>query len=72
MFELHHAWAALTPRGAAVVDDVDMNCGFHAFRRVYPEALAFVGRAEPLKPDLGRQEDAGVVAIALKPREPDQ
>jgi hypothetical protein len=72
MFELHHAWAALTPRGAAVVDDVDMNCGFHAFRRAYPEALAFVGRAEPLKPDLGRQEDTGVVAIALKPREPDQ
>jgi hypothetical protein len=25
-----------------------------------------------LKPDLGRQEDTGVVAIALKPREPDQ
>jgi hypothetical protein len=25
-----------------------------------------------LQPDLGRQEDAGVVAIALKPREPDQ
>ena len=72
MFELQHAWAVLTPRGAAIVDDVDLNCGFHAFRRAYPEALAFVGRAEPLKPDLGRQEDTGVVAIALKPREPDQ
>ena len=72
MFELQHAWAALTPRGAAIVDDVDLNCGFHAFRRGYPEALAFVGRAEPLQPDPGRQEDTGVVAIALKPREPDQ
>ena len=72
MFELQHAWAALAPRGVAIVDDVDLNCGFHTFRRAHPEALSFVGRAEPLKPDLGRQEDTGVVAIALKPREPDR
>ena len=68
MFELQHAWAALTPRGAVIVDDVDLNCGFHTFCRTYPEALTFVGRAEPLKPDLGRQDDTGVVATALMPR----
>lgn len=67
MFELAHAWAALTPRGAAVIDDVDLNCGFHTFRRTYPEALTLVAPAEPLEPDPGRQDDTGVVAIALKP-----
>jgi hypothetical protein len=66
-FELHHAWAALSPRGAAIVDDVDLNCGFLAFGRAYPKARSFVGHAEPLKPDFGRQEDTGVLAIALKP-----
>jgi predicted O-methyltransferase YrrM len=66
-FELHLAWAALTPDGAVVVDDVDLNCGFHAFRRDHPDAPTFVGGAEPLEPDLGRQNDTGVVAIALKP-----
>ncbi len=67
-FELHHAWAALRPHGAVIVDDVDLNCGFHEFRRTYPEALTFVGHAKPLKPDFGRQDDTGVVATALKPR----
>jgi hypothetical protein len=67
MFELHHAWPALTPRGVAIVDDVDLSCGFHEFRRTYPEARTFVGRSEPLTPDIGRQDDSGVVAAALRP-----
>ncbi len=67
-FELNHAWDALTPRGVAIVDDADLNCGFHSFCRTNPEAVSFIARAEPLEPDPGRQEDTGVVAIALKPR----
>lgn len=72
LFELEHAWDALTSRGAVIVDDVDLNCGFHVFRRTHPDAPSFIGRAEPLRPDIGRQDDAGVVAVALRRRGPDQ
>lgn len=70
LFELEHAWNALTSGGAVIVDDVDLNCGFHSFRRTNPEAPAFIGRAEPLRPDVGRQDDTGVLAVALKRRGP--
>jgi hypothetical protein len=66
LFELEHAWRSLHPGGIAVADDVDLNCGFHAFRARRSRNQALVCHAEPLKPDPGRQDDRGVFAIVRK------
>lgn len=66
LFELDHAWHALRTSGVAVADDVDLNCGFHAFTRAHGEAPALVCEAEPLEPDIGRQSDRGVFGIVRK------
>jgi predicted O-methyltransferase YrrM len=41
-FELHRAWQALVPGGAAIIDDVDYNQAFHAFATDTADARALV------------------------------
>lgn len=60
LFELREAWARLSPGGVLMADDVDLNCGFHAFRDAHRGAASVIGQAEPLEPDVGRQDDKGV------------
>jgi len=67
LFELDHAWGALTAGGAVAVDDIDLNGGFHTFREDHPTASALVCHAEPIRPDLPRQDERGVFAILRKP-----
>jgi Methyltransferase domain len=66
LFELEHAWTSLTDGGAIVADDVDLNCGFHAFRAAHVGGDFLVCNAEPLEPDIGRQDDRGVCGIGWK------
>jgi hypothetical protein len=66
LFELGQAWGSLRPSGIAVADDVDLNCGFHIFASSHGEAPALVCEAEPLEPDIGRQNDRGVFGIVMK------
>ncbi len=72
LFELNHAWGALNPGGVVVADDVDLNCGFHAFVDAHPGQRWCVGRGEPLRPDPGRQDDRGVLAVMQKTPGPEQ
>jgi predicted O-methyltransferase YrrM len=48
LFELEHAWRSLRRGGVVVSDDVDLNCGFHAFRARYSRHQELVCHAEPL------------------------
>jgi len=66
LFELAHAWAALSPDGVAVADDVDLNCGFHDFQRDHARHASLVCHAEPLHPDYPRQDERGIFAIVRK------
>jgi hypothetical protein len=70
LFELHHAWAALAPHGLAVADDVDVNCGFHAFLGEHAEHPALVCHAEPLRPDNIRQDGRGVFGVIARASAP--
>jgi len=66
LFELNLAWEALKPGGFVVADDIDLNCGFHAFRSAHPASISLVCHAEPLRPDVGRQDDLGVFGVSRK------
>ena len=66
LFELNHAWKVLKPGGAMVADDVDLNCGFHSFVEAHPRQRWCAGHGEPLRPDYGRQDDLGVLAVMQK------
>jgi hypothetical protein len=66
LFELDHAWDALKPAGFLVVDDIDLNCGFHSFRATHGGQPSLVCLAEPLRPDEGRQQDRGVFGVMKK------
>jgi hypothetical protein len=66
LFELNHAWGVLKPSGMMVADDVDLNCGFHSFVDAHPGQRWCVGHGEPLRPDYGRQDDRGVLAVMQK------
>jgi hypothetical protein len=66
LFELRQAWAALRPGGAALVDDVDTNNGFHQFLAQTPHQAAWVCKAEPLRPDLRRVNQKGMFGIVFK------
>jgi hypothetical protein len=66
LFELEHAWTSLADTGAIVADDVDLNCGFHTFRASQVGGDFLVCLAEPLEPDIGRQDDRGVYGIGLR------
>jgi predicted O-methyltransferase YrrM len=65
-FELDHAWAALRPGGAMIVDDIDTNGGFAAFRRAATGFRSLVCEAEPVRPDERRFNKKGLFAIVLK------
>jgi predicted O-methyltransferase YrrM len=65
-FEMDRAWAALRPGGAIVVDDIDVNRGFHTFTQSFSGYDSMVCEAEPLRPDLRRFNKKGVFGIVLK------
>ena len=65
-FELDRAWAAMAPKGALVVDDVDANWGFRSFTLTFPGQQSMIGEAEPLRPDLRRFNKKGLFGIILK------
>jgi hypothetical protein len=68
LFELNEAWVRLADGGALVADDIDLNCGLHVFRTLHPDQAALVCPAEPLEPDIGRQDDRGAFAVIWKGR----
>jgi hypothetical protein len=65
-FELEQAWAVLRPGGAVVVDDIDVNRGFHNFMQSFSDHSSLVCEAEPLRPDLRRANEKGMFGIAIK------
>jgi hypothetical protein len=65
-FELDRAWAVLRPGGAIVVDDIDVNRGFHSFMQAFSDHSSLVCEAEPLRPDLRRSNKKGMFGIAIK------
>jgi hypothetical protein len=67
-FEMDRAWAALRPGGAIVVDDVDVNRGFHSFTQAFSNFHSIIAEAEPLRPDLRRFNKKGLFGIVLKDR----
>jgi hypothetical protein len=67
---MDRAWAALSPGGAIVVDDIDTNWGFRSFTESVSGCRSIVCEAEPLQPDLRRFNKRGLFGIILK--EPNQ
>ena len=67
-FEMDLAWSALRPGGAIVVDDIDVNRGFHSFTQSFSGCDSIVCEAEPLRPDLRRFNKKGMFGIVLKDR----
>jgi len=67
-FELEQAWRVLRPGGALVVDDIDLNNGFHSFARAHLDHPFFVCRARPMQADPSRFESAGLFGILQKSR----
>jgi hypothetical protein len=65
-FEIDGAWAVLRPGGAIVVDDIDVNCGFHSFVQNTPTGHSLVCEAEPVRPDPRRFNKKGMFGIVLK------
>jgi Methyltransferase domain len=65
-FEMDRAWASLRPGGAIVVDDIDVNRGFHSFTQSFSGLHSIVCEAEPLRPDLRRFNKKGMFGIILK------
>jgi hypothetical protein len=70
-FEIDRAWEALRPGGTIVVDDIDVNRGFHSFTQSFPGCQSLVCEAEPLRPDLRRFNKKGMFGIVLK-RDPEK
>jgi hypothetical protein len=66
LFELNVAWSALEPGGFVLADDIDLNCGFHAFQPARHSSMSLVCHAEPLRPDIGRQDDRGIFGMSRK------
>jgi hypothetical protein len=65
-FELDRAWAAMAPKGAIVVDDVDANWGFRSFTLAFPAQRFMIGEAEPVRPDFRRFNKKGLLGIIRK------
>jgi hypothetical protein len=66
LFELRLAWRALRPGGALVVDDVDVNNGFHRFCEAVGCDRAWVCEAEPVRPDERRANRKGYFGVVMK------
>jgi hypothetical protein len=65
-FEMDRAWAKLRPGGAIIVDDVDVNWGFHSFNESFPGHFCLVCEAEPISPDHRRFNEKGLFGIVIK------
>jgi hypothetical protein len=65
-FEMDRAWPTLRPGGAIVVDDIDVNRGFHSFTQSFPDCESIICEAEPLRLDLRRFNKKGMFGIVLK------
>jgi hypothetical protein len=65
-FELDRAWDALRPGGAALIDDIDANWGFHSFNEAFPGHPHLVCAAEPIRADPSRPDGRGLFGIILK------
>jgi Methyltransferase domain len=72
IFELKEAWKALRPGGAIVVDDIDLNWGFHVFTEMVPGHWAIACESEPITPDVRRFNKKGLFGILLKRTESQQ
>jgi Methyltransferase domain len=69
-FEMDQAWTALRPGGAIVVDDIDVNRGFHSFTQSSSGCDSMVCEAEPLRPDQRRFNKKGMFGIVVKESRP--
>ena len=69
-FEVDRAWAVLRPGGAIIVDDIDVNRGFHSFTASLLGHHWIACEAEPLRPDLRRFNKKGMFGIILKESAP--
>ena len=49
-----------------VVDDIDVNRGFHSFSQSFSGHCFIICEAEPLRPDLRRANKKGMFGIILK------
>jgi hypothetical protein len=65
-FELDQAWAALTPGGAIIVDDMDANSAFRSFLETHRGHASLICEAEPFRPDARRFNQKGLFGIILK------
>jgi hypothetical protein len=65
-FELEHAWRALRPGSALVVDDIDANWGFRSFTQGFSGHQPLVCEAEPVRPDYRRANNKGLFGIIVK------
>ena len=63
---MDHAWTALRPGGAIVVDDIDANWGFKSFVQAFSGHESLICEAEPLHPDERRFNKKGLFGIVLK------
>lgn len=65
-FELEEARNALRPRGAIVVDDVDVNGAFQHFRNTATDFQSLICEAEPVRPDTRRFNQKGLFGIFVR------
>ena len=68
LFEMRAVWPLLRSGDAMVIDDIDNNWAFDAFVKSTSQHQAFVGEADPIRPDplrTGRQQQ-GLFGIILK------
>ena len=65
-FEMDRAWVALRPGGAIVVDDIDVNRGFHSFTEFFSGCRSIICESEPLRPELRRVNKKGMFGIVRK------
>jgi hypothetical protein len=60
---LDRVWPVLDSGGHLVVDDIDVNHGFHSFLTDNPGIESMVCEAEPLRSDPGRYDGRGLFGI---------
>jgi len=65
-FELEWAWSFLRPGGAVVVDDIDLNWGFHSFIQACSHHPSYICRSRPLQSDPSRLGGSGLFGIVVK------
>jgi hypothetical protein len=65
-FEIDRAWGALRPGGAIIVDDIDVNRGFHSFTESFSGYHSIICESEPQRPDPRRANEKGMFGIVWK------